>query len=311
MARSILLRKLLIGVICGLAISSCSLTINPTPVGGGTGRIAFASYREGDSSIFIMNADGSELINLTDVSERIKQPVWSPDGKHIAFVGVLEDELHNHDIYVMEAWGSNKARLTVSGSVESDPSWSPDGSEIAFTSNRDSYDDLEKGWVSIFSIYTVNFDGSGLKQLTENEAMDTSPDWSPDGQRIVFQSTRDGDREIYIMDADGSNQINLTNHSANDQTPTWSPDGSMIAFTSDRDGNEEIYLMNADGLDMTRLTDDPGRSKRPVWSTDGNLIAFYSDRTGNFEVYVMATDGSGITRLTDHSDFDGFPSWQP
>jgi Tol biopolymer transport system component len=311
MARSILLQKLMIGVICGLAITSCSLTTSPTPVGGGTGHIAFTSYREGDSSIFIMNADGSELINLTDVSGRIKQPVWSPNGKHIAFVGVLEDELHNHDIYVMEADGSNKVRLTVSESVESDPSWSPDGSEIAFTSNRNSYDDLEKGWVSIFNIYVMNFDGSGLQQITENKAMDTSPNWSPDGKSIVFQSTRDGNREIFIVDRGDSNQINLTNHSADDQTPTWSPDGSMIAFTSDRDGNEEIYLMNADGSEVSRLTDDPGRSKRPVWSVDGKLIAFYSDRTGNFEIYVMAADGSGVTRLTDHPDFDGFPSWQP
>ena len=95
---------------------------------------------------------------------------------------------------------------------------------------------------------------------------DVNPSWSPDGTKIAFDSSRDGNTEIYVMDADGSNQINLTNNSAFDGCFDWSPDGSKIVFTSDRGGNfvsritsdnitmSEIYVMDANGSNQTRLT---------------------------------------------------------
>ncbi len=297
-------------VILTLFLSACASTAT-TPVGGGSGRIAFSSFREGESMVFIMNADGSELNALTDISARAKQPIWSPDGEQIAFVLSKEEEDHNLDIYLMNKDGSNLVRLTDFDSIETDPTWSPDGTKIAFSSGQDTYTDITQGLVSVFNIFVMSSDGSSVERLTDIEAKNMSPKWSPDGNKLVFQTDRDGNIEIYIMNADGSGQLNLTNDPSDDQTPSWSPDGKMIAFTSDRDGNEEIYLMNADGSNVTRLTDDSGRNKRPTWSPDGRMIAFYSDRSGNFEVYVMAIDGSGVTQLTDHPDFDGFPTWQP
>jgi Tol biopolymer transport system component len=293
-----------------LLLSACGPG-QTTPVGGGTGRLAFSSFREGESMIFVMNADGSEKIGVTDVSGRAKQPVWSPDGERIAFVFSKEDEDHNIDIYLMDQDGSDPVRLTEFESIEVDPTWSPDGTKIAFSSGQDTYTDMMQGVVSVFNIFVMAPDGSGVERLTDIEAKNMAPDWSPDGNNLVFQTDRDGNLEIYLMNADGSGQTNLTNDPSDDQTPAWSPDGKMIAFTSDRDGNEEIYIMNADGSNLTRLTDDPGRNRRPSWSPDGSMIAFYSERDGDFEVYVMAIDGSGLTQLTDHPDFDGFPSWQP
>jgi len=275
-----------------------------------------------------MNADGSEVTCLTDSAERSNQPTWSPDGQRIAFV--RREEGDNLEIFAMNADGSGQVRLTaLPFSLDSEPAWSPDGSQIAFTSSQGSYMDMQVGRVTIYNIYVINADGSGLTCLTGNnaggdtpssaaelnEAWNTSPSWSPDGQQIVFRSNRDGDDEIYVMAADGSGQRNLTNHPASDADPAWSPDGTRIAFVSDRDGDGEIYVMDADGSNPTRLTNSQRRDTHPAWSPDGQWIAFYSNREGdlglNFEIYVMRADGSGQTRLTYHGDFDGFPAWQP
>ena len=148
-------------------------------------------------------------------------------------------------------------------------------------------------------------------RLTDNDARDSFPAWSPDGRRIAFDSDRDGNSEIYVMNADGSGVTRLTDNDAIDSFPTWSPDGRRIAFSSTRDGSFEVYVMNADGSGVTRLTDNDARDWSPAWSPDGRHIAFESTRDGNSEIYVMNADGSGVTRLTYNGAADGTPAWSP
>jgi Tol biopolymer transport system component/erythromycin esterase-like protein len=280
--------------------STPTIAPTPTPVGGGTGRIVFSSYREGESEIFAMSSDGSELNRLTEDVERLNQPAWSPDGRNIAYVRREWDT--NLEIYIIGVDGSDPIRLTYNlNSFDIEPDWSPDGSKLAFASSKSG--NLE--------IISMDLDDFQQIQLTENPGVDTSPDWSPDGDRIVFRSEQDGNNEIFVMQADGSGQKNLTQNVASDTDPSWSPDGEWIAFGSDRGGYENIYVMDADGSNLTRLTTCQCKDTYPAWSPDGRLLAFYSDRSGNFEVYVMNVDGSSQTQITHHEDFDGFPDWQP
>ena len=89
-------------------------------------------------------------------------------------------------------------------------------------------------------------DGADPTSLTYHFSGEWSPVWSPDGQRLVFLSNRDGNTEVYVMDADGSNSTNLTQNVGDDWSPVWSPDGQRLAFLSNRDGNTEVYLVDVD-----------------------------------------------------------------
>ena len=154
--------------------------------------------------------------------------------------------------------------------------------------------------------------GSGIVQLTDHAySKGIFPSWSPDGRRIAFESSRDGDWDIYVMNADGKDIMQITDDDAWDTSPSWSPDGRRIAFVSRRDGDFDIYVMNADGSGVVQLTDDDAGDGGPSWSPDGRRIAFTSDRDGDRDIYVMNADGSDVVQLTDGSSDNWVGSWSP
>lgn len=257
-------------------------------------KIAFSSDRDsepqrenktGKLDIYVMNADGSNSIRLTNNEFDNSFPNWSADGSQIAFTSERDD---NRDIYLMNADGSNQTRLTTSKERDWLPRWAPAGSKIAFSSNRDGNNE----------IYVMNTDGSGQINITNNKANDWGASWAPDSSQIVFSSDRDGNQEIYVMTANGSNQKRLTNDKGSDYLPTWSPDGKRIAFVSDREGSLEIFTMNPDGTNLTNLTNNPGMRDGDwliSWSPDGSQLTFASK--GNFPGSPFFRQGLGTTSI--------------
>lgn len=176
--------------------------------------------------------------------------------------------------------------------------------------------DVDGNW----RIFVMDADGSNQTPLTSGEeGDDTSPVWSPDGQKIAFVSTRDGNREIYVMDTSGQNEINVTRHPADDWTPAWSPDGRQLAFSSFRDGSWEIYVLDTTCFDqpescpdtLTQITNDGNGNLSPVYSPDGTRFVFNSKANGNWDIYTMATNGTDVRQVTVAPENDLAPVWSP
>jgi Tol biopolymer transport system component len=228
-------------------------------------RLAFASDRSGNFDIFVMDASGTGIFNLTKSPGDDFLPAWSPDGSKIAYVRDEGGFQTFWEIFVMDANGGNQVNLTNNPDFAAAPEWSPDGKKIAFESDRDFETNPEE---FTFEIFVMQADGSGVVNITNHDANDEFPSWSPDGSRIAFQTDRAGGVEIFLMDPSGENLVNLTNHPAADFGAAWSPDGDRIAFSSSRYGGqrrEDLLVMAPDGTGLIRLTPGDGSARFAAW----------------------------------------------
>ncbi len=221
-------------------------------------KVAFSSIRDGNTEIYVMDADGGNPVNLTRDDAYDSAPAWSPDGQRIAFergggAG------RGPQIFVMNADGSGVVWLTQEplASWGRSPAWSPDGASIAY--------DGENG------ISIMDPAGGGMEQLSPEGQYAGQPSWSPDGAWIAYVALDPEDFDIshvWVMAADGSGARQLTFAEAWDETPTWSPDGTRIAFARlvDVETRYDIYIVPVEGGAEERVTDDPYDDLHPNWS---------------------------------------------
>jgi Tol biopolymer transport system component len=297
-----------------------------------------------------MDPAGKHIVAVTEGSETVAQPYWSPDGARLLIACCTSGFGR-----LLLSDGPDAPLVDVAPDVSgiANPSWSPDGRTVAFGSAVDGMlyvVDVENGtpeepqplgvsgaapsWspdgahLAYFAevdgnldIYVVTADGSDIQRLTDDPAPQYSPVWSPDGGHIAFISERDGDQDVVVMDGDGTHQRDVSRDRWPDDAPVWSPDGRRIAFVAYLDGadphtigdgNAEIVVASVNGSRRRAVSNDPAWDGDPTWSPDGAWIAF-TRRTDHADIYVMRRDGSDQRRLrgTPGIANDCCPTWRP
>jgi TolB protein len=241
--------------------------------------------------IIVMDAAGTNAVNVTTAASAEAGPAWSPDGARIAFAS---DRSGAPELYVMNPNGSNVVRVTTQvGFVWSRPTWAPDSRRLAFgcevaPGNRD--------------ICVIDVDGSGLVRLTGDPAIDDGAAWSPDGTTIAFSTTRYGaDPQLATMRGDGSNVTQLGGGIIG-WDPAWSPDGFYLAFTSWGSESFGVYIMRAGGYDIWWTGDF---AVEPAWMPGDALIVRMSVRCERLTCTFDASGSLGLVSGYSWSFGDG------
>lgn len=248
-------------------------------------RIAFASTREGNTDIYVMELEGGALARLTSHPAVDDAPAWAPDGRRLAFVSERDG---NREVYTVNVDGSNLRRLTDHVGIDDRPAWSPDGRLIAFESNRGGPMD----------VYVIGVDGTGLRQVTNLPSDERLGGWSPDGKRLAVLSNRDGYDKVYLVNADGAGWMRLTGGNVPEGRPRWAPDGVHLFLTWTFERNAQVCRVSLDGRSLANITRSPHNDRLSDVSADGRRVLVVSDRDGHDELYLVEVETGAARRLT-------------
>jgi TolB protein len=260
-----------------------------------TGRwMVFSSTRHHvKPEIYLQRVDGTSVTQLTSDPAEDVQPVFSPDGKYIAFASTRAG---SWDIYTMDLDGKNVTQVTSGPGQDMHPTFSPDGTRLAYCSIGSRSNQWEL-WVVNLATRERKMVGYGL-----------FPSWSPDKtvDRIAFQRARQrGSRwfSLWTLDLVDGEARRITEVAVSSNaaivSPTWAPDGKRLAFTTIVEpaqmnkgrprGQQDIWVIDADGGNRHRVTDGTGTNLSPAWAAD-NRVYFISDRGGQENIWSVRAE---------------------
>ena len=271
-----------------------------------TPKILFASARDGNRDVYIMNPDGSEQINLTKHPADDQRAVWSPTGEQILFTSNREYKTWgNWDLYLMDPDGSNVRRVFKEKRSRSEPTWSPDGKQISYTHTN---------WDAGTShIYIATLGEQEEERLVEG----FSPAWSPDGTEIAYTTYIANSRRITLSHTRTGQQKRLLPRKAIawQNSPSWSALGDKLAFSwnnnplppidADRavwnkwQTTETIYIVNRDGTALQQLIEEDGPyAQSPALSPNGGEVLYTQEINDRFQIFKLDINNGVRTQLT-------------
>ena len=281
-------------------------------------QIAFASSRLGNSEIYLMDVNGSNLRQVTftpDFNEDTprfldgsRYLVYSREPKSASEVQIVIQSDGTTPvytgIYVTHLDSKVTQELLPLGLGVRVPCLSPDWKRVVYEASRDRNLDLYS--LDLNDINLEDMEGGTIipTRITDSEADEGNPTFFPDGKRLAFVSAGPegtGPRrvapgrskplhQIYTINIDGSDEKHLNPNPYDCYSPVIAPDGKTVAFVSGRMDDIEIYLMDIDGTNERRITSGIGVSIQPAFSPDGKKLVFVSDRSGTLQIYLMSLD---------------------
>jgi len=280
-----------------------TFTPPPKPTKEHIGRIIFTCTRGDYNQLCMINADGSDYQELTDLEAHNYYPVYSPLGGSVVYASNQNGGVF--DLFLFMFDGARLLRLTNNiGNVIS-PTFSPDGSKVLFA-NR-----AAEGPTSLWTIDTT---GKNADLLYAGPNTIVAADWAPVGNRIAFSMAVDQPDayEVFIMNDDGTNVQQLTHGLPGiGGSLDWSPDGKYLLIYAGAPGDKNIFLVDVDAQTAAQLTNG-GNNAACSFSPDGQWIAFNSLRNNDqADIFIMHTDGSDVRQVTNNPEPDWQPQWEP
>lgn len=247
----------------------------------------------------IMDYDGFGNRMLTDGSDLVLTPRFSPDGRRLTYMSYRGNS--QPKVYLLDVDTGRQTLLGDFPGMTFAPRFSPDGNTVIYSQSQNGNTDL----------YVRGLNGGSARRLTSDPNIDTSPSFSPTGGQIVFESDRSGTQQLYVMNADGSGQKRITFGDGRYASPVWSPRGDLIAFTKLKKGQFFVGVVKPDGSGE-RLITSAFHVEGPSWAPNGRYLTYFKEvKTGSgraAQIYTIDLTGFNeklLSTPTGASD----PSW--
>lgn len=257
------------------------------------------SRTERKKRLAIMDQDGANVRFLSNGSDLVLTPRFSPSRQEITYMSFAGGQPR---VYLLQLETGQREIVGNFPGMTFAPRFSPDGQKVIMSLGRDDGNS---------NIYTLDLRSRTTTRLTDSNAIDTSPSYSPDGSQIVFTSDRGGRTQIYVMNADGSNQQRISFGDGTYSTPVWSPRGDLIAFTKQAGGRFSIGVMRTDGSGERILTSG-FHNEGPTWAPNGRVLMFFRQAAGSGGPALYSIDLTGRhEQPITTPNFGSDPAWSP
>jgi TolB protein len=249
----------------------------------------------------IMDQDGFGARTLTNGKEILLTPRFSPNSQEITYAAIGTEASR---VYLYNIDTGQKEIVGDFPNMSFAPRFSPDGQKVIMSLQSDD------GRNS--NIFEMDLRSKRMRQITNENSINTAPSYSPDGSHIAFESDRGGTQQAYVMNSDGSGQNRISFGKGRYSTPVWSPDGKWIAFTKQAEGKFAIGVMNPDGSGERILTEG-FHNEGPSWSPNSRVVMFFRENPGESggpQLYSVDVSGYNEQQVPT-PEFSSDPAWSP